>query len=446
MRPSRGLLVGVVLLAALTGGVYWSNKSQEKEQAKPPADAPPKLVSATDDQVQQITLQKKGAGALVLKRDNSNKWTMISPPAFPVDQTEATSIVSAYTSLVWDKLVDEKATDLAQYGLQPPVVEATFALKNGKQQKILMGDDVPTGGNAYAKLDGDPRVFTIGTTTKTAFSKTAADLRDKRLLTFDQDKITSIDLTLDGKPLELAKNNANEWQITKPKPLRADGFQVEELLRQMKDAKMDPNISENDKKKAEKTWNTGKLVATIKVTDSNGTQQLDVHKNYIENLYAAKSSAVPGIFKIATELGDTLLKGPDNFRNKKLFDFGFNEPSKVEIHDGDKTYLFTHSGDKWMSNGKQTDSASFQMMLDKLRDLAATKFADKGFTKPVMEATVTSNDGHRTEKVLISKTDNSYFAMRDNEPAIYELDAKSVTELQKAAADVKPAQASPAKK
>jgi hypothetical protein len=209
---------------------------------------------------------------------------------------------------------------------------------------------------------------------------------------------------------------------------------------------MDPNVSEDDKKKAEKTWNTGKLAATIKVTDSNGTQQLDVHKNYIENLYAAKSSAVPGIFKIATELGDTLLKGPDNFRNKKLFDFGFNEPSKVEIHDGDKTYLFTHSGDKWMSNGKQMDSASFQMMLDKLRDLAATKFADKGFTKPVMEATVTSNDGHRTEKVLISKTDNSYFAMRDNEPAIYELDAKSVTELQKAAADVKPAPATPAKK
>ena len=294
MRPSRGLLVGVVLLAALAGGVYWSNKSQEKEQAKPSADAPPKLVSATDDQVQQISLKKRGADALLLKRDNSNKWTMTTPPAYPVDQTEATGIVSAYTSLIWDKLVDEKATDVAQFGLQPPVVEAVFTLKDGKQQKVLMGDDVPTGGNAYAKLDGDPRVFTIGATTKIALSKTAGDLRDKRLLTFDQDKITSINLMLDGKPVELAKNNANEWQITKPKPLRGDGFQVEELLRQMKDAKMDPNVSEDDKKKAEKTWNTGKLVATIKVTDSNGVQQLDVHKNYLENAYRREEQRSAG--------------------------------------------------------------------------------------------------------------------------------------------------------
>ena len=74
--------------------------------------------------MQQVSLQKRGADGLVLKRDNSNKWTMTTPPAYPVDQTEATGIVSAYTSLIWDKLVDEKATDLAQYGLQPPVVEA----------------------------------------------------------------------------------------------------------------------------------------------------------------------------------------------------------------------------------------------------------------------------------------------------------------------------------
>jgi hypothetical protein len=446
VRPSRGLLVGVVLLAALAGGVYWSNKSQEKEQAKPPKDAPPALVSATADQVQQISIKRRGTEPVVLKRDNSNKWTMATAPAYPVDQTEVAAILSGYTSLIWDKLVDEKATDLAQYGLQPALGETTFALKDGKQQTVFIGDDIPTGGDTYAKLQSDPRVFTISASNKAAFFKSPADLRDKRLLTFDPDKITSIDLTLDGKPLELAKNNANEWQITKPKPLRADGFQVEELLRQLKDAKMDLNMSEDDKKKAAASWNTGKLVAGIKVTDNAGAQQLDVHKNYIDNVYTAKSSAVPGIFKIAIELGDVLLKGPDNFRNKKLFDFGFNEPGKVEIHDGDKTYLFTHSGDKWISNGKAMDGASFQMMLDKLRDLAASKFADKGFEKPVLQATVTSSDGHRSEKVLISKTGDNYFAMRENEPATYELDPKSVTDLQKAAADVKPAPATPAKK
>ena len=83
------------------------------------------------------------------------------------------------------------------------------------------------------------------------------------------------------------------------------------------------------------------------------------------------------------------------------------------------------------------DSASVQGLIDKLRDLAATDFPEQGFTTTTFEATVTSNDGKRVEKALISKSGDNYFAKRENEPSIYKLDGKAVGELQKAAADVK---------
>jgi hypothetical protein len=76
--------------------------------------------------------------------------------------------------------------------------------------------------------------------------------------------------------------------------------------------------------------------------------------------------------------------------------------------------------------------------VDKLRELASIKFVDAGFTTAVIEASVTSKDGKLVEKVLVSKVGNSYFARRENEPAIYELDGKAVEELQKAAGEVKP--------
>ena len=57
----------------------------------------------------------------------------------------------------------------------------------------------------------------------------------------------------------------------------------------------------------------------------------------------------------------------------------------------------------------------------------------------VFTATVTSNGGKRVEKVTITKLGNQYFAQRDNEPGIYEVDGKVVDELLKAAADVKEA-------
>ena len=148
-----------------------------------------------------------------------------------------------------------------------------------------------------------------------------------------------------------------------------------------------------------------------------------------------------GFYKIPADLGNALDKPLDAFRNKKLFDFGFNEPSKIEMHDNGKTYSLQKTGDKWFSNGKEQDSTSVQSLIDKLRDLSATQFADSGFTTPTMDVSVTSSEGKRVEKVLLAKGGAGYIAQRENEPSLYELDAKTVDDLSKAAGDVKPAQA-----
>ncbi|HUB34468.1 MAG TPA: hypothetical protein VMA31_15625, partial [Bryobacteraceae bacterium] len=122
-------------------------------------------------------------------------------------------------------------------------------------------------------------------------------------------------------------------------------------------------------------------------------------------------------------------------RNKKLFDFGFSDPGKVELPGA----VYDKSGDKWMAGGKAMDNSTVQNLIDKLRDLSATKFAGTPAGDAVFTATVTSNSGKRVEKVTIRKQGDNYFAQRENEPSIYQVDGKSVTDLQAAAKDVKPA-------
>ena len=90
-----------------------------------------------------------------------------------------------------------------------------------------------------------------------------------------------------------------------------------------------------------------------------------------------------------------------------------------------------------MAGPKQMDSVTIQNLIDKLRDLVSIKFLDQGFTTPLFEAIVTAKDGKLVDKVQISKSGNNYYARRENEPSIYELDGKVVQELQKAASDVK---------
>src|SRR5450759_1044713 len=245
MKP-KGLLIAVVLLAVLGGLTWWINKSQA-DKAKTPTDASLKLLSIPDDQFQEIKIRKVTDEALDLKRENG-KWRMTAPQALPADQDAAGSIVSALANLNADKVVEDKAVDLKQYGLDRPTLDVQIVRKDGKTDHLLIGDDTLNGSGAYAKLANDAQVVTVGSFTKTSLDKRPDDLRDKRLLTFDADKLSRVELTAKGPAVEFGKNGQNEWQIVKPRPLRADGSAVDGLVTKLKDAKMDLSEAEAVKK------------------------------------------------------------------------------------------------------------------------------------------------------------------------------------------------------
>jgi hypothetical protein len=435
---SSGLLVAAARLAALTGVLYWSDHHKAEDKPIVSADAPPKIFTLKDIDISKIEVKKKGAQEVALAKNDAGKWQITAPKPLSADQDSVSSMVSTLATLGSDRLVTDKATDLGQYGLAQPSLEAEITMKDNKSQKLLIGDDTPTSSGAFAMVAGDPRIFTVASYSKTSIDKNPNDLRDKRLLTADFDKISQVELSVKKQDLQFGRNK-EAWQIVKPKPLRADNSQVEDLVRQLKDAKMETGGSDADEKKTTSAFASGSPFATVKVTDASGTQELQVRQSKDKNDYYAKSSAVAGVYKVSSTLGKGLDKSLEDFRNKKLFDFGYEEPNKLEMHDGAKAYFLTKGGQDWWSDGKKMDVIGVQSFVDKVRELSASEFPDSGFSTPVLDLTVTSNDGKRVEKVLISKAGDQYLAKRENEPALYELPATAVGDLQKSAADVKPA-------
>jgi len=431
----RGLIIAIVVLAGLTGALYWSNRQKPAETAEASADAPPKILTLKQEDISKIDLRKKGGDELVLAKDSSGRWQITAPQALGVEQSTVSPMLSSLSTLTSERLVEDKASDLGQYGLSDPTLVASITEKNNKTHVLLLGDQTPAGSAVYAKLDGDPRVFIIASYNKGNIDKSVNDLRDKRLLTVDADKISKVELIVKKDDIEFGRNK-DAWQIVKPKPLRADGQQVEELVRSLTDARMDLSGTDLDAKKRAGAFASATSVATVKVTSESGTQELQVRKN--KDDYYAKSSVVEGVYKVASSLGKGLDKGLEDFRNRKLFDFGFSDPNKIEIHDGTKSYFLTKGGDDWWNgNGKKLDAGSAQSVVDKIRDLSASKFVDSGFAAPGIELTVTSNDGKRVEKVQIAKKDAGYVARREGEASLYELDAQALIELEKAAEEMK---------
>src|SRR5581483_3088604 len=381
----RSLILATIVLLALFGILYWSNHRKPTDEAVKPSSDAPAILKLDESSINKVEVKKPDADPIVLTKSTSGAWQITAPQTYRADQANVSSTLSSLASLNSQRVVDDKPSDLKQYGLEPSPIEIDITEKDNKSQKLLLGDTTPTGNAVYTMLAGDPRVYTIASYNKNTIAKTLNEFRDKRLLPVSADQVSRLDIIRKNQTIEFGRTK-DEWQILQPKPMRADSTQVGDLVQKLTDAKMD--LSASEPKSSTSAFTSGTPVVTAKTTDPSGTQELEIRKN--KDAYYAKSSAVDGIYKVNADLAQALDKDADDFRNKKLFDFGFTDPTKGEMHVNSKTYSFTRNGHDWWSNGKKMEVDTLAPLLSDIRDLAADKFAESGFANPTIDIAVTS--------------------------------------------------------
>lgn len=437
-------MVATIVLAALAGTLYWSNhrKPATDSVSASSSTTNAKVIALTQDDISKLEVKKKGGDDVVLTRSGAAGWKITSPTPLFADQETVSTILYDLSPMDGATLIDDKAGDLKQFGLADPAAQVTATEKDGKSQTVLLGDETPTGDSAYAMLAGDSKVYAISKNTKSNLDKDLKDLRDKRLMPVDFDKISSIEVNGGKLHLTFASTDG-KWTVKSPGDLRGDTSKLETIVEKLRTSTMDPSTADAEMKKDASLYASGAPVATIKATDAGGSQELQIRKS--KDGYYAKTTAMEGVYKVPNELGDAINgKASDDFREKQVFDFGAVDPDKLELHDGSKGYYLTRSGEDWWQDGKKMDPLSVQDLLRPIRSLTATKFAAGGFANPGISIVVT--DGKRVEKVDVAKNGSDYVAKREDGPTLYELDTKPIEDLQKAAADLKPAPPPPAKK
>jgi hypothetical protein len=433
----RSLMIAALVLVALAGLLYWSghHKSYSAVNA---SNVSPQILKLDPSSITGLTVKQQGGQPVTLVRNGANQWEITEPRPLGADQTNVSGIVNTVSSLDSERVVENNGANLKTFGLDSPSVEVDVIESDHKSQHLLFGDATPTGDAIYAMVEGDPRVFTTYSYYKTSLDKGLDDLRDKRLIPVAPPQITQVELTRKGMDVTFGRDK-NGWQIVKPSPLRADSSQVEQLVSSLTGPAMNLSAPENG---LASSFASASPVATVRVTDGSGTQTLEVRK--AKDTYYAKSSAVEGVYQTTTDLGEAVDKSVDSFRNKKLFDFSYEEPNKIELHSGASSWFFTRNGDDWWSNGKKLDPELVDALVSKLRDLTADSFVSSGFTTPDFTAIVTSNEGKRVETVQIAKTAHECIARRLSEPSLYRLDAGTIDDLTKAAAAIQPIPPRPA--
>src|ERR1700733_5564851 len=169
----RGLIVAVVVLATLGGVLYWSqHRKPVDESAAASTSTAPVILKVTPADVTELDIKQKEPVRLI---KTNCPWQIAEPKAYPADQVAVAGVLSTLSGLNADRIVDEKATDRKQYGLEPAFVELDISGKNGATQRLLLGEDTVAGGNVYAALVGDPRVFTVASYNKNSLAKSLND-------------------------------------------------------------------------------------------------------------------------------------------------------------------------------------------------------------------------------------------------------------------------------
>jgi hypothetical protein len=438
MNP-KTLLVAVGILAVLGGAVYYT-----RENPPSTGDENPKIISVEKEQVQELTVSRPAKDPLTVQRGEDDKWKFGAPLTMPADSNSVGFMADTAASLEADRVVEENVTDWKPYGLDEPSLTLDVKLKDGKSHRVLFGRETPTGSSLYARLDGDPRLFTVFNYSKTSFEKEVFDLRDKKLLRLDQDKISRVALNTAGTAIEFGKSGETSWQILKPQPLRADNFTVGDLARAVQNAEMVAVVEEGEPSAPKPDFS--KPYASVEAVDEAGAHTLTLAKE--GEKYYARSSDLEGVYEVSSTLAESLNKKLADFRNKKLFDFGFGEVARLQIRDGEAQLVVEKKDDKWLLSsdaGRELASENVQTLIDSLRNLSATSFASDsaaaqakyGLSSPTIEAEVTQVQDAATEKVLItSPFSDQVYAAREGQPTTYQVEKNVVIEIQRAIEDL----------
>lgn len=432
------LLVAVLVLVALGGLVYYTRENPPD----PESDAVP-LIRVEETAIRKVTVLKPGGETIVVQREADQPWAFGNGINIPADDSAINLMITNLAALDAARVVRETTDDWTLYGLEGDgQLRVTMETSEGDPKSIIFGEDTPTGSSVFARLDGDPRLFTAFSYARDNFDKTVFDWRDKRLVRVTSDVSGTITLDIGTRHFKFLKD-VRSWKFIEPANLRANRLSVGDLEGQLTNAQMSSVLAEGDQIAIDQ-YSFERPYAVAVITDASGPHTLTLAEGGPSGYYA-KSSDLPGVYEVPAALAEGLNKQLDDFRDPKLFDFGFEEVSRVDIRDGQKRATLEKQGTDWKltnGGGRVVAAEQAQSLIDALRDLSAIAFpandapaqARYGLRSPVIEVeTRVALDVAPPEKVIVSDPSGArVYAARSGEAPTYEVEKDAVEKIRQA--------------
>jgi len=262
-------------------------------------------------QVEKVEITENGE-TVELKREG-DEWVVSTARGYPADGTAVDRMFDEMDEMTTKELISENPDKHPKFKVNEDGIEVKMLGKNDKTlAHFFVGKMGPDYISTYVRRADSKKVYLIPRTLRPVFGKGKTGWCDKKVVSFNVDDVSEIELEDSGALISL-KRTEKGWEMTKPQKAEADKEAVEEILRTLSNFRADD--VEIKKSEIECGLDVPSSRVTIKLKD--GTKKtLRFGKEQNSRRYL-KAEGKDQIFVVYKYRISKIFKRPDDLKAKK---------------------------------------------------------------------------------------------------------------------------------
>jgi hypothetical protein len=221
----------IYLLAAIALVAFYLYETHKETREKSAKEEVKLLVPLKPDQLDSITLKGDKESIQLVKTNSagSGAWEIVSPVRASADAFALSRLTRKLCELKYQRLISENSKDPAEFGLDKPSFIITY--KAGKNEGMIsFGSKSPIGYGVYATTGDGNKVYLMAELNEQEVDSSLFDLRNKKLLTLETDKVNRMIIERGTIRWVLNKKNGR-WVLEGDENLRIDTEKIENFVR-----------------------------------------------------------------------------------------------------------------------------------------------------------------------------------------------------------------------
>jgi hypothetical protein len=348
----------------------------------------PMVVNLRDRAFDHVQI-RAGQRVLEFELDITNLvWRLSKPtPARANDPLIRQLFHQIEAARVKEFVTDSPAADLERYGLQAPQLELSFSLDTNRVTAIEFGGS-PTNdpGSVYVRRLSTTNIVLTDAELLKALSQPAKTFHDPRLISFDPNQITMLQVKSET-PFSLVRQTNGVWRINEPTPMPADAELMGRFLTNFfkltienfaKDVPTDAELKEFGLTPARLSYafyairtNAAGVMTNMPIT------QVDFGNSTAEGLIYARRSDETPVYQTYDIASMALLPTASwRLRDRQILNLSPTNIAAIVLTTGGKTNRTARTRQGWTQDVVR--NAAMEATVEQLCNLRAYDWVDKG--------------------------------------------------------------------